>query len=131
MYSEVLNVQASIASGSSRSDEGHVGTLATPLPRLKVCLNFNGDLQRLTVTVYDLEGLRAWDPNVSKCYARVSLIHHRLKVLKTKRTEAVKVDDQISYNQAFNFKVEEKAAVDDVGIKVEIVEAASLLGRGN
>ena len=106
-----------------------VSSLLPNPPRVKICLNFNGELGRLTVTVYDVERLDSWS-EAGKCYAKVSLLHHRLKTLKSKRTDAVRVDKQMAFNEAFNFKVEEKAIVEDVGVKIELVEAASLLGRG-
>ena len=76
--------------------------------KLKTGLCYNPDLERLTVTIYHLEGLEVYDgEDLPDTYVKVT-VNHQMKVSKTKKTSLVRKSLGPAFNQSFDIKLSEK-----------------------
>ncbi|TRY80855.1 hypothetical protein TCAL_02987 [Tigriopus californicus] len=107
-----------------QSDEEEEGAT----PRVKISLCANPTLERLTVAVYQCDGLESWAQGLNKCYVKVCL-QQNLKTIKIKKTDVIKVSsDEVAFNQSFNFKVDIES-MKEMGIAIQVVEATNMLDR--
>merc|ERR1712150_12020 len=76
--------------------------------RLETSLCFNPTLGRLTLAIFQLEGLTCYDgEDLPDLYVKVT-VSQNMKVVKTKRTGLVRRNLQPAFNESFDLKLEEE-----------------------
>ena len=92
--------------------------------KLKTSLCYNPDLERLTLTIYNLKGLEVCCPTFMNwmidhfmqiydgedfpdTYVKISVTQH-MRIVKTKKTSLVRRTLEPSFNQSFDIKLGEK-----------------------
>ncbi|XP_023323110.1 synaptotagmin-15 [Eurytemora carolleeae] len=73
--------------------------------KLRTSLAYNPDLERLTLAVFQCQGIKDEEDEPLDTYVKVSLTQN-LKVVKSKKSDLSKKSNSPSFDQRFDFKVE-------------------------